>query len=223
MSVILIGSNKGGSGKTTTSINLAVGIAKEGYDVCLIDGDQQRSISQWIDDRQESIIENLVNLTVVQKNGNLQPTIKSLREKYDYLIIDVAGRNSRELLTALICTDLLLTPATNSQLDLDTLTELEIQVTNAKDLNPKIKALIYTVMCTTHAKGKVNAYNEMKDFLKDFRDFQLLKSVSHYRKVYQTVIPEGLSVLEQKKDTQAIQEVKSLVKEVLLSVKKEEE
>ena len=220
MPVILIGSNKGGSGKTTTSINLAAGIAYEGYDVCLIDADQQRSVSQWIDDRQESIISDLIDITVVQKNGNLQPTIKSLREKYDFLIIDVAGRNSRELLTALICTDLLLTPATNSQLDLDTLTELEIQVTNAKDLNPNIKSFIYTVMCTTHAKGKVTAYNEMKEFIKDFEDFHLLKSVSHYRKVYQTVIPDGLSVLEQKKDMLANKEVKLLVTEVLAFVNK---
>jgi len=35
--VIIIGSNKGGAGKTTTAITIAIGLAKKGKEVCIID------------------------------------------------------------------------------------------------------------------------------------------------------------------------------------------
>lgn len=45
--VILVTSNKGGTGKTTTSVNLAVAAAHEGWDVGAIDLDTQHSFDNW--------------------------------------------------------------------------------------------------------------------------------------------------------------------------------
>lgn len=42
--IVIVGGNKGGSGKTTTVLNLAVALARrEGKEVCLVDADPQRS------------------------------------------------------------------------------------------------------------------------------------------------------------------------------------
>ena len=75
--VIIIGSNKGGAGKTTTAI--ATGLAKKDKEVCIIDADNQKSISRWASDREESEKENLVNITCLQKTGNIDKTIKDLK------------------------------------------------------------------------------------------------------------------------------------------------
>lgn len=96
--IILIGSNKGGSGKTTIACNLAIALAKHKNDVCLVDADRQGSSARWHQEREAADIAPLI--TLVQKYDNLTKTLQSLNDKFDVVLVDVAGRNSREMITA---------------------------------------------------------------------------------------------------------------------------
>jgi chromosome partitioning protein len=75
MRVILVANPKGGSGKTTLSINLAGYLASQGARVAMLDLDRQKSATQWL----------------AIRNGDL-PTIELLREGQkgdtDWLVID---------------------------------------------------------------------------------------------------------------------------------------
>ena len=213
--VIIIGSNKGGAGKTTTAITIATGLAKKNKEVCIIDADNQKSISRWASDREDTEKENLVNITCLQKTGNIEKTIKDLKNKYDYIIIDVAGRNSRELITGMLCADILISPVQCSQLDLDTLEELEEQVERVKDLNPNLKTYVLNVMLSTNHKVNINNKKEFDEYIKDFESFKVLSSLNCYRKIYRDVISEGISVLEQNKDFKALEESQELIEEIL--------
>ena len=133
--IIIIGSNKGGSGKTTTATNLAVGLAMQGKEVCLVDADAQRSASRWHGDRTNNNI--VPEVTLVEKRDNISQTITTLNDKFDYVIVDVAGRNSREMITGATVADMIIAPHQASQFDLDTLEELQQQVIRIRDLNPK--------------------------------------------------------------------------------------
>ena len=44
--ITVVGGNKGGSGKTTTATNLAIALALKGEDVCLVNGDLQRTAAK---------------------------------------------------------------------------------------------------------------------------------------------------------------------------------
>jgi len=45
--ILLVGSQKGGCGKSTTAVNICVQLAKNGRDVVLVDADRQCTAANW--------------------------------------------------------------------------------------------------------------------------------------------------------------------------------
>ena len=210
--IIIIGCNKGGAGKTTTATNMAIGIAATGKDICLVDADPQRSAARWHQDREEA--KHLPSLTLIEKRDNISQTLLSLNDKFDFVIVDVAGRNSREMITGAAVADIIIAPHQASQLDLDTLDELQQQTIRIRDLNPKLKVFIYQAMASTNPAVKETERKEFLEYVDQFPEFHPLQSISYYRKAYKDVIPNGQSVLEYGNE-QAVKEVQSLINEVL--------
>ena len=124
--ITIIGCNKGGAAKTTTAVNVAIGLALQGNDVCLVDADAQRSASRWYAERE--LADMSPTLTLIEKRDNISQTLRNLDQKYDHVIVDVAGRNSRELITGGTVAHQIIAPHQCSQLDLDTIVELQQQV-----------------------------------------------------------------------------------------------
>jgi chromosome partitioning protein len=209
--ISIIGCNKGGAGKTTTAVNVAVGLAMRGHDVVLVDADAQRSASRWYAERENA--GHLPVLTLIEKRDNIAQTLKSLDSKYSHVIVDVAGRNSRELITGASVANIIIAPHQCSQLDLDTLGELNEQVTRIRDLNPELKAYVYHSMASTNHVVKDTERREFCEYVEEFSELSLLKSVSFYRKIYKDVISEGRSVLEVD-NLSAKSEVINLIEEV---------
>jgi len=210
--IITIGSNKGGTGKTTTATNISIALALRKKDVCLVDADFQRSSSRWHQDRQEAKL--VPSIALVEKYDNVSSTLEELNKKFDYVIVDVAGRNSREMITAMSVSDILLSPHQASQLDLDTIQELQQQITRVKDLNPRLSCYILHTMASTNPTVKTNERKEFQDYLNEFPALSLLNSCLYYRKIYRDVIPFGKSVIESNNSIAAA-EVLDLIGEVL--------
>lgn len=209
--IILIGSNKGGSGKTTVACNLAVAFARDGKEVCIVDADKQGSSSNWVTEREAGNKEPAI--TVVQKYDNISKTLESLADKYEIVIVDVAGRNSREMITAAGVADILICPSQCSQLDLDTLGELQQQLVRIRDLNEGLRVYIYQTMATTNVKVMERERADFQAYLSEYPDLIPLKSVGRYRKIYRDVFADGISVLEAD-NAAAAEEITSLYKEV---------
>ncbi|BGI53606.1 phosphonate ABC transporter ATPase [Candidatus Hamiltonella defensa] len=110
----------------------------------------------------------------------------------------------------------IIAPHQCSQLDLDTLIELQQQLQSIRDLNPEIKAYCYQSMATTNPVLREKERAEFLDFVKEFKELVPLNSVAHYRKVYRDVMKEGKSVLESSNEN-AKYEVLSLLEEVFKS------
>ena len=212
--IVIVGCNKGGAGKSTTATNLAVGLAMRGKDICLMDADPQRSAARWHKDREEADIDP--KLTLVEKLENLSSTLQSLKSKFDHIIVDVAGRNSRELITGGAVADLIIAPHQASQLDLDTLEELETQTIRLKDINPNLEVYIYHAMASTNPTVKETERAEFLEYVSDLEGFKPLDSIGYFRKVYRDVISEGKSVLEVSNES-AANEIQSLIDEVFES------
>ena len=209
--IVIVGCNKGGAAKTTTAVNVAIGLAMQGKDICLVDADAQRSASRWYAEREISGIKP--NITLIEKRDNISQTLKQLNDKFDHVIVDVAGRNSKELITGGTVADFIIAPHQCSQLDLDTLIELQMQVDGIRTLNPDLRVYCYQTMATTNPILKEKERAEFVEFVSEFKDFTILKSVGHYRKVYRDVMTEGKSVLETSNE-QAKNEILGLIEEV---------
>ena len=214
--IVIVGCNKGGAAKTTTAINLAVGLAMLKKDVCLVDADVQRSASRWYGEREMNKLKP--SITLIEKRDNISQTIKQLNDKFDYVIVDVAGRNSKELITGGTVADLIVAPHQCSQLDLDTLIELQVQVESIRDINPELRVFCYQAMATTNPLLKDKERAEFISFVNEFKDFKILNSIGHYRKVYRDVMSEGKSVLETNNE-QAKKEIQSLIGELFNGIK----
>ncbi len=209
--IVVVGCNKGGAGKTTTCVNLAVALARRGSDVCLVDADPQRSASKWYAEREAAGL--TPSLTLIEKRDNITATLKTLGEKFDHVLVDVAGRNSRELVTGAVVADVIVAPHQCSQLDLDTLGELQEQCERIRDLNPDLRVLAYHSMASTNPAVRETERKEFLAYLAEFPSIQPLESVGYYRKAYKDAIPYGRSVLEGD-NVQAIAEIEQLTEEL---------
>jgi chromosome partitioning protein len=209
--IILIGSQKGGCGKSTLAVNIASALALEhGADVLLVDADPQASVARWVQDRQER--PELQNIPCVQITGDVRKNLQDLASRYAYLVVDVAGRDSSELRSALAVADVLVSPLRPSQYDLDTLPHLAEVFSMAKDFNARLNAYLVLNLCPTNPV--VTEAEEAQAYLREFPEFVLAETLINDRKAYRDSISEGRSVLEWK-DPKAADSIRSLIREVL--------
>ena len=209
--ITVAGGNKGGSGKTTIASNLAIALANKGREVCLLNGDLQRTAAKHHAEREAAGL--LPAITLVEKFDNLTQTLQALNEKFDDVIVDVAGRNSKEFITSGVVAHQIIAPLQCSQPDLDTLTELEQQIDAMRNLNPELKVYCLQSMATTNPVLRGNERKEFLEYLEEFPTIQVLDSVICFRKVYRDCMSNGTGVVETN-NTAAKAEIEHLMNEV---------
>lgn len=208
--IFLFGSQKGGCGKSTLAVNVAGWLLKENKDVILVDADPQGSAVRWAQDRQEH--DKVTNIPHVQASGNINQTLKELATKYDYVIVDTAGRDSRELRTGMIVADVLISPFRPSQYDLDTVPHLSEVFLQAQDLNPSLRGFLVLNMCPTNPVIKET--EDAQSYLRDFPEFIMAHTLIYDRKAYRDCIAEGKTVFEWK-DNKTRDEINALMEEII--------
>lgn len=214
--IVLIGSEKGGVGKSTLATNLTAFFALQGLDVVLVDADRQSTSANWVQDRNDA---KEPKIDCVRQYENIKQTLLSLNQRYQFVIVDCQGRDSKELRTGLLAADIVLIPFRPSQWDLDTLPTMMELVNDAKDLNEKLTACAVFTMCPTH--HQINELSEATAFFNQNDEITLLKSKTHDRKIYRDAASLGLSVLEMQND-KAVEEITEIAHEVLKLVEKNE-
>jgi chromosome partitioning protein len=114
MKAITFVTQKGGSGKSTLCISLAVAAQETGRSVCILEMDRQATVSDWAEHRQSSSPE------VAQIDApQLDQVMQSLKgTAYDYVFIDTPGVDSPGTLSAIRAADLCIIPCRPTPADL---------------------------------------------------------------------------------------------------------
>jgi chromosome partitioning protein len=134
--VITVANEKGGSGKSTVAIHLAVALLRAGQRVATIDLDtRQRTFSRYIENRlawakecgKELPVSTHVcfddnsSVASAESHAALAGELESLAADNDTIIIDTPGHNHHLMRFAHIAADVLITPLNDSFVDVDVL------------------------------------------------------------------------------------------------------
>ena len=142
--VVVLGNEKGGSGKSTTAMHLAVHLVRQGYRVGCLDLDaRQGTLRRYIKNRLDYIdarglqlgsptyaviervkLENRLD-SEARESAMLDAFIAEFRSSADFLIVDTPGSDSSLSRRALVHADTLLTPMNDSFVDLDILGKVD--------------------------------------------------------------------------------------------------
>jgi chromosome partitioning protein len=162
--VIVFGGIKGGTGKSTLAVNMAVWSNRP--NVVLYDGDPQRTTTHFIEFRLEQ--ENhqpgmqLAFTYSPLKHLSLTQHLKQ-DASFDY-IVDVGGRDTTVQREAMTLADVLVVPMALSGFDVWPLQELLGLVEQARDYNPKLKLSLVANRCDYRGPNTA-AYREVEQAL----------------------------------------------------------
>lgn len=208
--ILLVASEKGGVGKTTIATNLAANLSKSS-EVMLIDSDPLASAADWTKVRDEILGGN--NLYCTQIFGNIKSEVLKLTEKFENLIIDAGGRDSKELRTGMLVATKMIIPVQASQFDTWALSRMDELVGRAKEYNDELDAI--AVINRGPTNPSIKEVEQAQKIFVDLEHITLAKTVIRERKPFRDAAKKGLSVTELKlKDPKASTEIMNLYREV---------
>ena len=206
--IFTIGNTKGGVGKSTLAVNLAITMATRGRSVWLVDGDRQGTSSMAMGIRAGNGKLPLIHCSHLPDEKELNAALVAEAAQFDCVIVDAGGRDSAALRVALVHSAVVVVPFAPRSLDMWALADMCRLVDLARAANPNLKAC--AVLSGADATGRDN--QDAADALENFPQLDYLPTPIRRRKSVATAIGHGLSVLEaQPKDPKAIAELKSFV------------
>ncbi|MDB5612547.1 MAG: hypothetical protein JWQ22_200 [Devosia sp.] len=142
--ILAVGNEKGGSGKSTTALHLAVYLLHQGYRVATIDVDsRQQTLTRYVRNRRNTVetsgfsvpMPKHVHLPTawgdsIRENQRAEldiftKAIEGLRSEVDFIVIDTPGFDGNLARLAHGFADTLVTPVNDSMIDLDVLARVD--------------------------------------------------------------------------------------------------
>ena len=210
--IIAVVNQKGGSGKTTISMQLAGALARRGNKILVVDADPQGTATRWAASAEDQtpFPASVVGLSAA--NNKVHREVKKFVDDYGCIIIDCPpAADSPVPQSALLIADLALVPLIPSPLDIWAAVGIRQVITNVSDINEILKARLVMNQC----QPNTTLAQEALDVLPEF-GIELAKTYLRHRQVYRQSAVFGQTVHNfGSKATAAIEEIESLTDEVL--------
>jgi len=210
MKTIAIVGQKGGTGKTTVTLSLAVAAVHDKKSVAVIDLDPQPSATEWHDVRKANGIDENMPAVVSAQASRLAQVLEVAKEgKVDLAFIDTPGKSESALIEAARSADLVLIPVRPQIFDLGTLKRIGDVLRSAG--NPKTAVLLNAVPI----QGK--RHEEAKSVI-THHGFDIVPVLLHYRAPYSDAPTLGQMPTEYDPKGKAAQEIKQLYEYICIQL-----
>jgi len=209
--IISFVNQKGGVGKTTTAINLAIGLKKKNYNLVFIDADPQGSAVQW------HAIEGNKSFEILHHPSPIHATdIRQLSMNYDYVIIDAPPAIGDISKAILAVTDLAIIPLSPSALDVWSCWGTLKMIDEIRPLNSDIEVKLLINRKIPGTKIGRDSREAMKQFQMDVFNTELCQRVA-----FIDAMTSGVSVMQYAPHSKAAGEIERLCEEIIPQVSME--
>ncbi|MBT5186327.1 MAG: AAA family ATPase [Kordiimonadaceae bacterium] len=142
--IIVVGNEKGGSGKSTTAMHIAVSLMQRDCNISIVDLDsRQKTLARYLENRLNYAEQHKLKLSIpdvyilgramdgdldqmmFEDTKNFSELMDELHEQSDYILIDCPGSDSNLARLAHSAADTLITPINDSFVDLDLLASVD--------------------------------------------------------------------------------------------------
>ena len=209
--IIAVANQKGGSGKTTLSMQLGGNLARHGYKILVVDADKQATATRWATaDEEKTFPCTVIGLSAA--DSRVHREVRKFVDDYDYIIIDCPpSADSKIPRSAFLIADLVLTPIIPSPLDLWSAVGIREVIEDVRINNEELIARLVINQC----QANLNLTRDVMDILEEF-GIPMLKTKLGQRTAYRQSAVYGSIVHDLgNKAAPAIKEVESLTEEVL--------
>jgi chromosome partitioning protein len=219
--LITFANEKGGSGKSTTSVHVAVALATAGKRVAALDLDtRQRTLGRYLENRAATIRRSGIAMAIPYfetfdpaKDSDILGRIKALLAEYEVVIIDTPGRDDIYARIAIENADTLVTPINDSFIDLDLIGQVDPEtfkvrrpsfyaelVWDARKARARIDGGTVDWVVLRNRLQHLEARNmrRVADALADLSKrvgFRVIPGLSE-RVIYRELFPKGLTLLD---------------------------
>jgi chromosome partitioning protein len=218
--LIVFANEKGGTGKSTTAVHVAVALASTGRKVACLDLDQrQRTLYRYLENRVASIKRLGIDLPTPrfevikeQTDEGFDAQIAALSEDAEVVLIDTPGRDDPLARRAASIADTLVTPVNDSFVDLDLIGQVDPEtykikrpsfyaelVWDARKVRAKAGGTVDWVLLRNrlqHLEARnMRRVGAAMDELAKKVGFRIIPGLGE-RVVYRELFPKGLTLLD---------------------------
>ena len=187
--IFTIGNSKGGVGKTTIALQLAIEAAYDGRRVLLVDGDRQGTALAALTARGDR--QPPVACAQYVEGATLRTQVQAQEPSYDLVVIDAGGRDSSALRAALLLSDLVVIPFQPRSFDVWGLDDMSALLDEARAY-ADVRAV--AMLNAADPRGQDNA--EATAAVADYPGIDYLDAPLGRRKAFASASGQGMGVCE---------------------------
>jgi chromosome partitioning protein len=215
--IVLVGSEKGGVGKSMIAAHAAVRLSMTGKPTFLADADPQQTSLRWAIARKKNRPDS-PTVESASLVGDLRPEIAKIAKDYGHIVIDCGGSDSTALRSGMLLAHRMIIPSRVARRDIETLQHVSQLVAQAnaertkKSMTEMISRIVFNgIKALPSFWSRIEAAKKAVEGMGlGVSKFSIVDRVSYDDSQYQ-----GGTVFDAKEDQKAINEMELVLKSLL--------